>query len=103
MKTTPENNTEKDQVQAQSQLVRAVEAALKVAIPDPEEIRFRGSLLRCVADRLPTTKQAFVIRLYEAACDVKFPSDDVTEFRKVLQKAIGRSLDLKAYRATRPA
>ena len=92
-------NTTKDQLQAQTHLVRTIESALKVAIPDADEIRFRATLLRCAADKAATLKPAFVIRLYEAACDVKFPSDEVTEFRKKLQIQLARELDLKAYKA----
>ena len=92
----------KDELQAQTHLIRTVEAALKVSVPDSEELRFRGSLLRCAAAQLDSLKPGFVIRLYEAACDVKFPSDDVTALRKALQTSIAKSLDLKQYRG-RPA
>jgi hypothetical protein len=88
----------KDQLTAQTHLIRTVEAALKVAIPDTEELRFRGSLLRCAAAQLDTLKPAFVIRLYEAATDVKFPTDDVCSLRKALQKTIAKSLGLQAYK-----
>jgi N-acetylglucosamine kinase-like BadF-type ATPase len=91
-------NTEKDELQAQTRLTRTIEAALKVAIPDAEEIRFRSSLLACATAQLKTLKPTFITRLYEAACDVKFPSDEVTNFRKELQKAIGLSLNLKKFR-----
>lgn len=89
---------EKEKIQAQTHLTRTIESALKVAIPDPEEIRFRCSLLNCATKQLGTLKPAFITRLYEAACDVKFPSDEVTEFRKALQRAIGKSLNLAAHR-----
>jgi len=92
--TTPKS----EELQAQTHLVRTIEAALKVSIPDTEEIRFRSSLLRCAEAQLATLKPAFITRLYESACDVKFPSDEVTAFRKALQAAIGRSLGLKQYR-----
>jgi len=90
--------TEKEQIQAQTHLTRTIEAALKVAIPDPEEIRFRTSLLNCATAQLSTLKPSFITRLYEAACDVKFPSDEVTNFRKALQRVIGKSLNLKNHR-----
>lgn len=91
---TPEN----ENLQQQTRLTRLIEAALKVAIPDPEELKFRGSLMRCAQAQFDTLKPAFIVRLYEAACDVKFPSDEVTAFRKALQLVIGRSLNLKQYR-----
>lgn len=73
--------TEKDKLSEQTRLTRTIEASLKVAIPDPEEIRFRTSLLNCATAQLADLKPTFITRLYEAACDVKFPSDEVTEFR----------------------
>lgn len=91
-------NSEKDQITGQSQLTRFIEASLKIAIPDPEEIKFRSSLLRCTTSQLGTLKPSFITRMYEAACDVKFPSDEVTEFRKALQRVIGKSLNLRAHR-----
>ncbi len=96
------NTPNKDELQAQTHLIRAVEAALKVAVPDAEELRFRGSLLRCAAAQLGNFKPCFIIRLYEAACDVKFPSDEVGNLRKALQKTIAKSLDLKSHRQTAP-
>lgn len=92
---TPKN----DELQAQTHLIRTIEAALKVSVPDSAEIRFRGSLLRCAEASLADLKPAFIIRLYEAACEVKFPSDEVTSFRMALQKAIALTLNLKAYKA----
>ena len=89
----------KDELTAQTHLIRTVEAALKVAIPDAEELRFRGSLLRAAAAQLETLKPAFVIRLYEAATDVKFPSDEVAALRKALQTTLGKTLGLKAFKA----
>jgi hypothetical protein len=91
-------NSEKDEISAQSSLTRLVEASLKIAIPDPEELRFRSSLLACATAQAGKLKPTFLTRLYEAACDVKFPSDEVTQFRKDLQLIIGRSLNLKQYR-----
>ena len=88
-----------DELQAQTHLIRTIEAALKVSVPDKEELRFRGSLLRCAESQVNNLKPAFVVRLYEAACDVKFPSDEVTAFRMILQKAIALSLGLKQFKA----
>ncbi len=93
----------KDQLTAQTHLIRAVEAALQVAIPDNEELRFRRSLMRCASAQLDTLKPAFIIRLYEAACGVKFPSDDVSDLRKSLQTSLGKSFGLKAFRQAAPA
>lgn len=95
---TTTNAPEKEILTAQTRLTRTIEAALKVTLPDPEEIRFRSSLLNCATDQLHTLKDAFITRLYEAACDVKFPSDEVTEFRKALQRVIGKNLNLAKHR-----
>lgn len=92
------DTTEKDQLSAQTHLTRTIEAHLKIAIPDAEEIRFRSSLLNCAAAQLNDLKPAFITRLYEAACDVKFPSDEVTEFRKSLQRKIGKNFNLNKHR-----
>jgi len=94
--TAPKN----EELQAQTQLTRTIEAALKVAVPDTEEIRFRSSLFRCASAQLSDLKPAFVTRMYEAACDVKFPSDEVTDFRLALQRIIATRLNLKQYRKT---
>jgi hypothetical protein len=98
MSTSTTPNSEKDELQSQTQLTRLIEASLKIAIPDPDEIRFRSSLLNCASAKINTLKPAFITRLYEAACDVKFPSDEVTQFRKNLQKVIGTNLSLKQFR-----
>lgn len=92
---TPKNET----LQAQTQLVRHVEASLKVAVPDPTDLKFRGSLLRKAASEIPDLSSGFITRLYEAACDVKFPSPEVTEFRHALQHRIAKTLDLAAHKA----
>jgi hypothetical protein len=97
-KTAAPPTPESEAIQQQTRLTRLIEAALKVAIPDPEELVFRGSLLRCAEAQFPVLKPSFIVRLYEAACDVKFPSDEVTDFRKALQRVIGLSMNLKQYR-----
>ena len=98
MSATNAPNAEKEKIQSQSQLTRFIESSLKIAIPDPEEIKFRGSLLRCASTQLAALKPTFITRLYEAACEVKYPSDEVTDFRKALQRIIGKSLNLAAHR-----
>lgn len=98
--TTPKN----EELSQQSQLVRAVEASLKIAAPETAEIRFRSSLLNRAASDLTTLKPNFVVRLYEAACEVKYPSEEVTRFRLEIAKRLGREFDLSKYReASNPA
>lgn len=86
-------------LQEQSRLIRTVEANLKVSFLDTTELRFRGSLLRRAAAEIPALNPTHITRLYEAACDVKFPSAEVTEFRGHLQNAIGKNLDLTKFKA----
>ena len=97
MATTTKDPT----LQAQSQLVRAVEADLKVAVPDVTDLKFRGTLLRAAAAQIPTIPHGLAVRLFEAACDVKFPSDAVTEFRHALQHQIAKNLNLAAFKAAK--
>ncbi len=93
--TTTKNPT----LQAQSQLVRAVEADLKVAVPDTTDLKFRGTLLRACAAQIPDLPHGLTVRLFQAACDVKFPSDAVTEFRPALQHQMAKNLGLAAFKA----
>jgi hypothetical protein len=96
--TTPKN----PELQAQSQLVRAVEADLKVAVPDATDLKFRGTLLRAAAAQIPAMPPGLCVRLFQAACDVKFPSEAVTEFRHALQHQIAKNLNLSAFKAPKP-
>ena len=92
--------TAKDpQLQKQALLIRTVESNLKISFLDATELRFRGSLLRCAEASLPALTDTQTTRLYEAACDVKFPSAEVTDFRKKLEIIIGKTLDLTRFRA----
>lgn len=99
MASTPKN----EQLQASTQLVRTIEANLKIAVLDDSEIGFREALVRNAAEQLKDLAPGLVTRLYEAACDVKFPNASVTWFRKRLQQAIARNLDLKGNPPTPPA
>jgi len=96
------SSTKSEELQETSQLVRKVQAAMKVAIPDDDEIRFRSSLLNYTTTRLGELSENQITRLYESACEVKFPSPEVAAFRKSLQHIIGLSLNLKNYRAPKP-
>lgn len=97
---TPTTTTDSNKalLTEQTHMIRAIEASLKISVPDAEELRFRGSMLRKAAAIKDELKPAFILRLYEAACEVKFPSDDVVELRKVLQVSIAKIHGLKAYR-----
>ncbi|MDP3851986.1 MAG: hypothetical protein U1E02_26640 [Hydrogenophaga sp.] len=88
-------------LQEQTRLVRAVEANLKVVTQDPEELRFRGSLLRKAAADLPLINPSLATRLYEAVCDVDFAQPEIVTLRKSLQAAIGTQLNLKEHRAAK--
>ena len=95
MATTP---TPKDPaLQEQTRLVRIIESNLKVKTDDPEELRFRASLLRKTEAALATMNPSLVTRIYEAVCEVDFPKPEITSLRKKLQTAIGRNLALKEF------
>lgn len=98
--TTTTAQPKNQELKEQSVLIRTVEANLKVAVPDDEELKFRASLLTCAATRAAELPTGFVVRLYEAACEVKFPEPAVTGFRLALQRILGQTLDLRKYRPT---
>ena len=89
-----------EELTAQSQLVRTVEANLKInTLEGPTEQAFRESLLACVATQLAAMPDGLITRLYEAACEAKFPTPPVTSFREALQRQIGSRHNLRTYRA----
>ena len=93
--------TKDPEIQKQSQLVRNVVANLNIGFPEPVELRFRTSLLACCAEVLGKLTASQVTRLYEAACDVKFASEDVKGFRDKLQRIIAKDLDLSRFKVAR--
>jgi hypothetical protein len=95
--------TKDPEAQESSHLVRSVIANLKIAFLEPLELKFRRSLLLGAEASLPGFTTAQIIRLYEAACEVKFASDDVKEFRMKLQSIIAKHHDLKRFKTTKPA
>ncbi len=101
--STTAPTTKSAELQEASILIRRIEAVMKVVIPDNDEIRFRSSLLNYATTRLKDFNESHITRLYEAACEVKFPSPEVTDFRKSLQRIIGERLNLKQHRAPKPA
>lgn len=97
MTTTPKT-TRSEELTSQSQLVRTVEANLKIhTLEDPLEKRFRTSLLARAEEALREMPQGLVTRLYEAACDVKYSTPDVINFRNGLHKQIGHHLGLRKF------
>jgi hypothetical protein len=98
MATQPKN----EELSEQTHLIRAVAASLKIDVPDQKEINFRACLLLKTAAELPRLKAAFVIRLYEAACEVRFPSEEVTHFRHACQPALASIHGLEAYKSQLP-
>lgn len=96
---TAEKSSRSEELTAQSQLVRTVEANLDIAVVESDhEIRFRESLLRCAATQLSKLPAGLLTRLYEAACKVRFSTPAVVTFREALQVEIGLRLSLKSYR-----
>lgn len=78
MTTTPKN----EQLAAQTHLIRAVEAALKIDSPETIEIRFRSTLLKRAMAEAPKLKTAFLIRLHEAAAEVKYPRTSIRTYTR---------------------
>jgi hypothetical protein len=99
----PPKSTTAPELVAQTQLVRTVEATLKVRMPDDREKRFRASLLNKATADIAQFNHAHLVRLYEAACGVEFPEAEVTTFRHTCQDAIGRTLKLSDHRQPKPA
>lgn len=59
----------------------------------------RATLMRAAAAKIGELSSGFIVRLYDAACEVKFPSSDVTDFRHVLQHQAAKNLGLAAFKA----
>jgi hypothetical protein len=95
--------TKDPEAQELSHLVRNVIANLGIAFLEPDEKKFRCSLLLAAQDCFGKFTTAQIVRLYEAACDVKFATDDVKSFRVKLQAVVAKHHDLIRYRATRRA
>ena len=96
--------TPKDpQAQEQSHLIRSVIANLNISYPEPDELKFRSSILLCVQESLNSLTASQITRLYEAACEVKFASDDVKTFRALTQLVIAKNLNLARFKAARKA
>lgn len=96
--------TAKDpEIQALSHVIRNVVANLNIAFPEQDELRFRTSLISHCVELIPDLSPSQVTRLYEAACEVKFASEDVKDFRDKLQRSIGKSLNLARFKPARKA
>jgi len=92
---TPKNEA----LQAHTHLVRTIESSLKIEVPDDTDLKFRATLMRAAAAKIGELSAGFIVRLYDAACEVKFPSSEVTDFRHVLQHQAAKNLGLAAFKA----
>lgn len=92
---TPKNEA----LQAHTHLVRTIESSLKIDVPDETDLKFRGTLMRAAAAQIGSLSPAFIVRLYDAACEVKFPTSEVADFRHALQRQLGANLGLAAFKA----
>lgn len=81
---------------AQTNLVRLIEANLKVITQDETELQFRRNLIKSVATQLDTMNPGLVTRVYEAVCAVEYPKNDVTKLRLKLQDVIAANLTFPA-------
>lgn len=96
--TTTPKPPKNEELQASTHLVRTVESSLKIEVPDDTDLKFIGSLMRAATAQIGTLPASFIIRLYIAACDVKFPAAEVADFRHALQRQLGTNLGLAAYK-----
>ena len=93
----PTPATPKDPVlQRHTQIVRTIESNLKIKTDTPRERTFRTALLEEAGKQLPAMNQSLVTRLYEAACAIEFPGEEIVKFRLTLQRQIARNLNLTA-------
>ena len=81
---------------AQTNLVRLIEANLKVITQDEAELTFRRQLIRQVAAQAETMNPGLLTRAYEAVCGVDFPMNDVVKLRVKLQTVIASNLAFPA-------
>ena len=89
--------TTKDPIlQRHTQIVRTIEANLKIRVDNAREAAFRTALLAEATTALPAMNQTLITRLYEASCGVEFPAQDIAEFRIHLQRQIAKNLGIKA-------
>ncbi len=89
-------------LQAHTHLVRTIESSLKIDVPDDTDLKFRATLMRAAAAQIGNLSPGFIVRLYDAACEVKFPTSEVGDFRHALQLQLGRNLGLANYKAPKP-
>lgn len=77
---------------AQTNLVRLIEANLKVITQDEAELQFRRSLIKSIATQADTMNPGLLTRVYEAVCAVEFPKNDVQKLRLKLQSVLSANL-----------
>ncbi len=86
-------NTPKDPaLLAQTNLVRLLEANLKVITQDEAALIFRRNLIKQVAAQTETMNPGLITRAYEAVCAVEYPKGDVVKLRVKLEAVIGANL-----------
>lgn len=77
---------------AQTNLVRLLEANLKVITQDEAALGFRRNLIKQVAAQSETMNPGLITRVYEAVCGVEFPKNDVVKLRVKLESVIATNL-----------
>lgn len=99
-KTTPES-------QERALLVRDGIAVLAIEFPQPEDDRFRVSILLRLTEELSSMEPGQLTRLHEAACKADQKHAGVSEFRTAVRGYLGRRYDLagarRRARSTTPA
>lgn len=90
-KITPES-------QDRALLVRDAVAVLGIDFPQPEDDRFRVSILLRLQEELSKLEPSQLTRLHEAACKADAKHDGVTSIRTALRTVLGRRYELAAAR-----
>lgn len=91
--------TENEVLQQQTHLVRCVEAALASKHKlDAEGLAGRSRLLACASAGLADMPRFLIVRLYEAACGMEFPTEDVVQLRRQVSRALGAHFQLRQFR-----
>lgn len=90
-KPTPES-------QQRALLVRDAVAVLGIDFPQPEDDRFRVSVLLRLKEELPNLEPGQLTRLHEAACKADAKHPGINEFRTALRTILGRRYDLAGAR-----
>ena len=87
---------------AQTNIVRLLEANLKVITQDEAALIFRRNLIKSVASAADGMNPGLITRAYESVCAVEFPKGDVVKLRVKLESVIATHLSFPPTKAAAP-